>query len=474
MFRREKTMFRNRFVVPTAWLAGLAVLTLALVSFTFAQQPPPTTAAPKPAAAKPKPAAGVTPAQVKSMIKAGLSEDLIANQIKKQNKPTDLTTDQMIDLKSAGASDRIIALLLDPSNDPGANAAAAKPAAAPDPTPAPPPPPAPTPAPDPPPSAVVDPGPRSTAGSSAAPVAGKKRLAVEEFDYSAVKSSVQAVFNTQVDIGKGIRAMLVKRLDGSGTGKFTIVERAKVNDILKEQDFGASNRVKQGSNARIGRIKGADALLMGDIVIFGRDDKSKGAGGGAALPGVLGGLRNVHKDDKAVVAIDFRLVDSETSEVIATGEARGESERKSNNWAALAIKPGTAGAGGGVDMTSSNFAETIVGEATMDCVNKLAEQLNLKASSLQSKQVEVETRVADASGSSVILAAGGNDGVAVGDRFEIGRIVRQVLDPTTKEVLDVVTQKLGELVITSVRDRTATGNYTGQPAKVNDYAKKIM
>jgi curli biogenesis system outer membrane secretion channel CsgG len=451
-------MFRSRLVVPFIALAGLA---LGLVSFAPAQQPAP--ARPKPAAA-----AGLTPATVKSMIKAGLSEDLIAGRIKKENKPLDLTPDQMIDLKNAGASDRIIALLLDPKTDPGPSAVAAKAA---EPAPAPTPAPAPVPAAAPVP--VADPGPISGGGSSAAPAAGKKRLAVEEFDYSAVKSSVQAVFNTQVDIGKGIRAMLVKRLDGSGTGKFTIVERAKVNDVLKEQDFGASNRVKQGSNARIGRIKGADALLMGDIVIFGRDDKKSGAGAAGALPGVLGGLRNVHKDDKAVVAIDFRLVDAETSEVIATGEARGESERKSNNWGALAIKPGTVGGAGGVDMTSSNFAETIVGEATMDCVNKLAEQLNEKAATLESKKVEVETRVADATGGSVIIAAGANDGVAVGDRFEIGHIVRQVLDPTTKEVLDIVTEKVGVLVITSVRDRTATGNYSGQPAKVNDSARKL-
>jgi len=469
-------MFRTRFVVPLMGLAALAGLTLISVAFAEQAAQPPATPAPKPAAAKPKPApAGLTPASVKSMIKAGLSEDLIVSRIKKENKPLDLTPDQMIDLKNAGASDRIIALLLDPKTDPGPSVvAAAKPAEpAPTPAPLPAPTPAPAPVPDPAPAPVADPGPTG-GGSAGAPVAGKKRLAVEEFDYSAVKSSVQAVFNTQVDIGKGIRAMLVKRLDGSGTGKFTIVERAKVNEVLKEQDFGASNRVKQGSNARIGRIKGADALLMGDIVIFGRDDKSKGAGGGGALPGVLGGLRSVHKDDKAVVAIDFRLVDAETSEVIATGEARGESERKSNNWGALAIKPGTLGGAGGVDMTSSNFAETIVGEATMDCVNKLADQLNEKAATLQSKQVEIETRVADAAGSTVILAAGANDGVQVGDRFEIGHIVRQVLDPTTKEVLDIVTEKVGVLVITSVRDRTATGNYTGQPAKVNDSAKKIQ
>ena len=35
----------------------------------------------------------------------------------------------------------------------------------------------------------------------------------------------------------------------------------------------------------------------------------------------------------------------------------------------------------------------------------------------------------------------------------------------TKEVLDVVTEKTGEMTITSVRDKIATGTYTGSPAQ---------
>jgi hypothetical protein len=94
--------------------------------------------------------------------------------------------------------------------------------------------------------------------------AQKKRVIVDEFDYSTVKTQVQAVFNTQQDIGKGIRAMLVKRV--ADANNLVVVERAKIQNIMKEQDFNASNRVKQGSGARVGQISGADAQLSGDIV----------------------------------------------------------------------------------------------------------------------------------------------------------------------------------------------------------------
>jgi curli biogenesis system outer membrane secretion channel CsgG len=323
------------------------------------------------------------------------------------------------------------------------------------------------------PAAAPEPIPASFSGpASAGPSAQsqKKRVIVDEFDYSAVMTSVQAVFGTQQNIGKGIRAMLVKRM--AEANKVVIVERAKVDNLMKEQDFNASNRVKQGSGARVGRISGADALLAGDIIIFGRDDKKRSVKGGGIIGGVIGGIAASKNEDKAVVSIAYRLVDSETSEVIATGEARGESSRKGNALGALGGAFGKGIAGVEVDMTSSNFAQTIIGEATQDCVNKLADILNQQTTNMKKAVREVEARVADVSGKTLVINAGGNDGVSVGDVFEIMRIVREVKDPVTKETLDVVTEKTGEMTIVSVRDKIATGDYAGSAAQVGFAARK--
>ncbi len=415
----------------------------------LAQAPP----AAAPGAAKKtaaKPAAASPVDSVVQLVKSGMSEDLIIKSLKRTNKATDLSPADMVKLKQAGVSDNIIGVMLDPSSNPAAVASVA---------PAPPPAAAPEPAPAPAPAPILSapaPAPVSTGATSQA---DKKRVIVDEFDYSTVKSSVQAVFNTQADIGKGIRAMLVKRMaDGN---KVVVVERAKVDQLMAEQDRNASNRVKQGSGARIGRISGADAVLAGDIVVFGRDDKKT----------------NIHiknEEDKAVVVIDYRLIDAETSEVIATGEARGESVRKSKGFGGMGGVWGAGGGGGGIDMTSSNFGQTIIGEATQDCVNKLGDILNQQAASMKKAVREVETRVADVSGSTIVIAAGANDGVNVGETFEILKVLREVRDPQTKEVLDTVTEKTGDLTITSVRDKIATRNYVGRPAQVNFIARKKM
>jgi curli biogenesis system outer membrane secretion channel CsgG len=444
-------------------IANLAVAFTLLVALALGQTAAPK-AAPKATPVKAAAPKAAQPSAVDSVIesvKAGLSESLIIRTLQRENKPANLAPADLVKLKNAGVSENIIGVMLDPASAP-APAAAAAPAPAPAPVAAATPAPAPAP----------EPAPTAAAPAPAGPTAqaDKKRVIVDEFDYSAVKTQVQAVFNTQQDIGKGIRAMLVTRL--AQANKVVVVERAKLATLTKEQDFNASNRVKQGTGARVGQISGADALLSGDIIIFGRDDKKKSVKGGGLIGGAFGAIASSKNEDKAVVAIDYRLIDAETSEVIATGEARGESVRKGNALGAIGGAIGKGVAGVQVDMTSSNFAETIIGEATQDCVNKLAAILLEQTGSMKKTVREVEGRVADVSGKTIVLNVGSVDGVNVGEVFEVLRIVREVKDPVTKETLDVVTEKTGEMTITSVRDKIATGTYAGSAAQVGFMARK--
>lgn len=298
----------------------------------------------------------------------------------------------------------------------------------------------------------------------------KKRVAVDPFDYSTVRTVVQQVFGTDQDIGRGIQAMLVKRI--TTEGKMIVVERGKLQKIEAEQDLNAGNRVQKGTGARIGKIRGADALLYGDIVTFGRDDKKKTIAGGGFAGAVVGGVLNSRKESKAVVVVDYRLVDAETSEVIASGEARGESSRKSNGFGGF-MAGFAGGMGVSVDMTSSNFAETIIGEATMDCVNKLAAFLNEQVPNLATKKIDIDGRVAYVNGASLTLNVGSDAGVVTGDKFDISRILNEVRDPQTNEVIDLATDKIGEIVITTVKPKVSIGAFTGSgKPKIGDDAKK--
>jgi curli biogenesis system outer membrane secretion channel CsgG len=396
------------------------------------------------------------------LAKNGMSESFIIKDIQKSNKPAGLTPADMGRLKKAGISETVIAIMDDPTSGSSAVPASATAVAAPAAPPAS--------VPDPVVAAPVPVVATMTPAAEAIPVrAQKKRVVVDPFDYSAVMTSVQSVFGTQQNIGKGIQAMLVTRIHQGD--KLVIVDRSKLKEIHVEQDNNLSNRNARGAGPQVGGDRGADAILAGDIVVYGRDDKKKGgaaAAFGKACPWCAVSSALKKEEDKFVISINYRLIDAETTEVIATGEARGESKRTSTNWAAIGTALGT-GAGGAVDMTSSNFAATIIGEATQDCVNKLTEILNKQASEMKRTVRDVEASVVDVSGSTLMIGAGSGDGVNAGEVFEILHVDREVKDPLTKEVLDRVTTKVGELSISSVRPKVASGTYTGSPVSVQGF-----
>jgi curli biogenesis system outer membrane secretion channel CsgG len=300
----------------------------------------------------------------------------------------------------------------------------------------------------------------------------RKTMSIDPFDYSAVMTAVQSIFGTQQNIGQGIAAMMTNRI--AQDGKYSVVERRKIDALTKEQDFNASNRVKQGTGARIGQIKGAQLTLAGDIVVFGRDDRHVGGAIGGGTYGAAAGIGGYKNTDKAVVVLNYRLIDVETSEIVATGEARGESKRTSKGFGA-GLWAGGVLAGGSINMGSSNFAETIIGEATIDAVNKLAAQLN--ASTLQggadARELDLDARVADVSGNSITINAGAAAGLQPGQTFTVYHKGKEIKDPTTGEVLDVQTTPLGQFTVTVVRDRITVGTFSGsgQPV-VGDVVRK--
>jgi len=308
---------------------------------------------------------------------------------------------------------------------------------------------------------------------AAAPLAAQEQkpaMAIKDFDYSTVMTGVQAVFGTNYNIGRGIKALLTTRLTQGGN--YTIVERANLDAIMKEQEFLQSDRAKQGSGARMGAIQGADVFLMGDITTFGRDDQTKQAGGIAGRIGSgFGGFGMKKKKSKAVVVIDYRLVDGTSGAVLTTGEARGESTRQSNSFALGGGGGRTFGAGG-AGMESSNFAETIIGEAVTQCVDKLAANLEQQASQIEPTKIEISALVAKVTGTQVIFTAGEADGVQVGQKLEVHKVVDEVKHPVTGEVLETITDKIGELTVTRVSGSVSFGDFSGTgTVEVGDQVK---
>lgn len=308
--------------------------------------------------------------------------------------------------------------------------------------------------------------------SAPAPPQGrKKRVAVFDFDYATVQSSTSALFGTNVDVGKGISDLLVKHLVQDGT--YSVLERKAMDKILAEQNFSNSDRANPNSAAKIGKLLGADAIIVGSITQFGNDTKTEkvgGSGGGWSSFGV-GGFS--HKKSKAIVAADARIVDIDTGEILGVADGKGESSRESTsllggggNWHGWGA--------GAVDFSNSDFQQTILGEAVNAAVKQMSTGVIADNVKLQTRTVIVEGLVAAVDSGQIILNCGAKAGLKVGDQLTVGRVTKEIKDPATGKVIRRLTSTVGVIRITEVDDISAVAvPVTGSDFKVGDAVKTV-
>jgi curli biogenesis system outer membrane secretion channel CsgG len=309
----------------------------------------------------------------------------------------------------------------------------------------------------------------ATAPAPAAAAGPKKRVAVMNFDYGTVKTTVAQIFGSDQDVGKGISDLLVQKLVQDG--KYSVIERNALDKILAEQNFSNSDRADSATAAKIGRILGIDCIIIGSITQFGRDDQHTNVGGGGYGLGRfgLGGVGT--SKAKAVVGVSARMINTSTGEILVAVTGTGESTRSST--ALLGGGGGWSGGGGGsLDMGSSNFSNTILGEAVHKAVDDTGAQLDASVDKIPTVKMEVSGLVADVSGNTLIINVGKKSGVHVGDKLIVSRQVRTVKDPATGKVIKSVEDKVGEATVTEADNDSATVTFSGSgPAKVGDVVK---
>lgn len=299
----------------------------------------------------------------------------------------------------------------------------------PPPMPAPPPAPAPKPMPVPPPQPTYD---------------SRPRVAVLPFDDGSIQNRW---WGNNWDVGKGVSDEMVTEL--LKTNKFRLIEREQIEKILKEQNFGAQGRVDPYSAARIGKILGVQYLIMGKVTEFTTDSQSFGA---ATNKGGIGIKSNV-----ARVAIDARLVDTTTAEIVAAVTGRGE--KKQTNLGIVAKSTGIA-------FGSNEFKQTNLGQALRDAVTSVAQQIGDNAPQSITMPIgnpggppyysSLSGKVAEVYGSKIYINIGSQDGVQKGMVFIVKHIVKIVKDPSTGDVLDYITEPVAEISVSEVKDKSAT------------------
>lgn len=293
----------------------------------------------------------------------------------------------------------------------------------------------------------------------------KKRVSVMDFDYG----TVQRWWDGNWDVGKGISDLLVDRLLAEGS--YSVIERRKLDLVLAEQNFSTSERADSSTAARIGKILGVNAIILGSVTQFGTEKKDFNASGIGGGKRGLGGGRVGTREGKASVGITARIVDITTGEVLASSTGRGQSSRSGLLLGGLVVGRGGFGAGS-VNMNSSEFRETILGEATYAAVNDLARQLTLFSHKVPSSSQDIHGLVADVSGSSVILNVGRAHGLEPGATLHVLRVERTVKDPATGKPLREIVTEIGQVRVDEADNDSSTATViSGSGFKLGDIVR---
>lgn len=273
---------------------------------------------------------------------------------------------------------------------------------------------------------------------------GKVRVAVLDFEVNV--PSVWWSWDTH-RLGRAAADQLVTQLVQSG--KFSVIERDKLDLVLKEQALSASGAIDPKTAVRLGKLLGVQLILTGSITKF--SIKRHGAGIGP-LRAELG---------QAQSALDVRLIDTSTGEIVLVASGQGEKK-----FGGAAFK--------GIDF-EKQFDEGVITEALRPSVEKTVAQILDQYDQLGQHAAAATPALGKVisadSPTAVYIDMGENAGVKVGDRFQVVRVVKEIRDEQG-ELLDTVEEPVGTLEVTKVLSKSSVCRVVKGGAQKGDKVQK--
>ncbi|MFH1824373.1 MAG: CsgG/HfaB family protein [Candidatus Firestonebacteria bacterium] len=280
--------------------------------------------------------------------------------------------------------------------------------------------------------------------------AAKKRICVIDFED---KTSGQ--HHGWREVGKGMSDMLVTSLIKSN--KFMVIEREKLTKIMEEQKLGATGAVTPQTAAKIGTLLGVSYIVTGSVSEFGIKESKLGIGNLGGLLPFGGGIDT--RTNTAKVAVDIRLIDTSTSQIIRAEKGEGE-ESSTGVSIDLSIAPS-------VDFGKDGFDETVIGKATRKAIDIVA-----KVIIEEEAKMPWTARIMKISGNQIYLNSGEEDGEKVGRIMGIYRRGEELVDPDTGVSLGAEEKKMGIAKTVKVEKKFSIAETDAKDLLQSDYLKE--
>lgn len=256
------------------------------------------------------------------------------------------------------------------------------------------------------------------------PLGPKKVIAVAEFENKTNWAG-------QANLGSGMADQLITAL--MNTSRFLVLERQSIEAVLREQDLGASSRTTEEGGAKIGELARAQILIQGAITEF--EQSTSGGGGGFSY----GGVTVTANEATAHVAVDVRVYDTTTGQILASKACKGTAKASGGSFG---YSDGDWGfAAGGEARTPLDFA---VRDAITQAVDFIV---------LELQKIPWEGRIAMIKDNDIYINCGRLAGILAGDQFSVYKSGESIIDPETG--LDLGSEKtvFGKIEVVKVDEK---------------------
>ena len=230
----------------------------------------------------------------------------------------------------------------------------------------------------------------------------------------------------KLELGRIIESMNSQLIDRiNATRKFDVVSRSDLNDILKEQDLGASGNVDAKTAAQAGKLTGATFLLVTTVDDF-QDYVETATFEGTGRSSTKRIFR---------LSVVGKLYDSSTGKLIESANLQTGNDASK-------------------DITENRSYSTKDGNLTDEMMVAVARDMAQKIAN-HFADVIFPIKVLIRRDKEVTLNRGEGGGVAVGDTFNAFTLGQELIDPDTKESLGREEVKVGRVKITQVNPKTS-------------------
>jgi len=260
----------------------------------------------------------------------------------------------------------------------------------------------------------------------------KKTVAILEIESSSK-------FTRNVDLN--LSDILTTEL--SRLNKFDLIERNKMEKIIKEQNLQMSGMIDENTAVQIGKLAGAKYIVIGSITSASDTKIDKFA----------------YYLVKVEVGIDLRIIDTETGRIIISEAAVGNDENKIVETSKGVVVSGAL---------DFNVAYT---RATRKAVQAAANRLS-------SISANVGYVIAVKGDEEITIDIGGSLGIKKSDAFIIFRAEKEIVHPITKKAMGWEKIVIGESKIVGIDQQYSNAKITNLKndlvPKVGDFVVQLV